>query len=45
MMELADFELGQLAVGTPVRFVFRIKDRDPKRHFHRYFWKAATQHS
>ena len=41
MMELADFELGQLAVGTPVRFVFRIKDRDPKRHFHRYFWKAA----
>jgi 3-hydroxy-3-methylglutaryl CoA synthase/uncharacterized OB-fold protein len=41
MMELADFEPGQLAVGTPVRFVFRIKDRDPKRHFHRYFWKAA----
>lgn len=40
-MEFSDFEPGQLAVGTPVRFVFRIKDKDPKRQFHRYFWKAA----
>jgi len=41
MMEFSDFEPGQLAVGSPVRCVFRIKDRDPKRQFHRYFWKAA----
>ncbi|WP_010126011.1 3-oxoacyl-[acyl-carrier-protein] synthase III C-terminal domain-containing protein [Sphingomonas sp. KC8] len=41
MMEFSDFEPGQLAVGTPVRCVFRIKDRDPRRRFHRYFWKAA----
>lgn len=41
MMEFADFEPGQLSVGLPVRFVFRIKEKDPKRQFHRYFWKAA----
>ncbi|MGV3478334.1 MAG: OB-fold domain-containing protein [Sphingobium sp.] len=41
MMEFTDCEPGELSVGTPVRFVFRIKEKDPKRHFHRYFWKAA----
>lgn len=41
MMEFTDFEPGRLGVATPVRSVFRIKDRDPKRLFHRYFWKAA----
>ncbi|OCC25733.1 3-oxoacyl-ACP synthase [Croceicoccus estronivorus] len=45
MMEFTDFEPGELAVGTPVRFVFRIKDKDPKRRFHRYFWKAAPVNS
>jgi hydroxymethylglutaryl-CoA synthase len=44
MMEFADFDPGQLSVGTPVRFVFRIKEKDPKRQFHRYFWKAAPIH-
>ncbi len=41
MMEFTDFEPGELKVGMPVRFVFRIKDKDPKRSFRRYFWKAA----
>ena len=41
MMEFTDFEPGELKVGMPVRFVLRIKDKDPKREFRRYFWKAA----
>jgi len=40
-IEFADFESGEVAVGTPVRFVFRVKDVDPQRGFRRYFWKAA----
>jgi hydroxymethylglutaryl-CoA synthase len=40
-VEFADFETGEVAVGTPVRFVFRIKDLDRLRDFRRYFWKAA----
>lgn len=45
MMEFTDFNPGELRVGTPVRFVFRIKDRDRKRQFHRYFWKAVPSGS
>ena len=41
MMEFADFEPSELKVGQPVRFVFRIKDKDSKRNFCRYFWKAV----
>lgn len=41
MMEFTDFSPGELRVGQPVRFVFRIKDKDPKRDFRRYFWKAV----
>lgn len=40
-IEFADFEPGEVEVGVPVRFVFRIKDVDRLRGFHRYFWKAA----
>jgi 3-hydroxy-3-methylglutaryl CoA synthase/uncharacterized OB-fold protein len=40
-VEFADFEAGEVAVGTPVRFAFRIKDFDKLRGFRRYFWKAA----
>jgi 3-hydroxy-3-methylglutaryl CoA synthase len=40
-IEFADFESGEVSVGTPVRFVFRIKDFDRQRGFRRYFWKAA----
>ncbi len=39
--EFADTPAGELAVGTPVRFVFRIKDVDTVRGFRRYFWKAT----
>ena len=41
MMELTDVDSGEVAVGTRVRFVFRIKDRDALRGFRRYFWKAV----
>ncbi len=32
---------GKVAVGMPMRMVFRIKDQDQQRGFTRYFWKAA----
>lgn len=41
MMEFTGFAPGELAIGTPVRMEFRIKDFDNLRGFHRYFWKAA----
>ena len=41
MMEFTGFAPGELAIGTPVRMEFRIKDFDSLRGFHRYFWKAA----
>lgn len=44
-MELADFAPGEVAVGAPVRFVFRLKDVDRLRGFRRYFWKAAPARS
>ena len=41
LMEFTDVESGELAVGDPVRFEFRIKDEDRARGFRRYFWKAT----
>lgn len=41
LMELTDAESGELEVGAEVKFVFRIKDRDPQRAYRRYFWKAT----
>lgn len=41
LMELTDVESGELAVGAEVKFVFRIKDFDPRRAYRRYFWKAT----
>lgn len=40
-MEMADFAPGEARVGATVEMRFRIKDIDPARGFHRYFWKAA----
>jgi len=40
-IEFTDVEPGELSVGATVRFVFRIKDVDHVRGFHRYFWKAT----
>jgi 3-hydroxy-3-methylglutaryl CoA synthase len=41
MMDFTDVDPGQVAVGTPMRMVFRIKEQDSTRGFTRYFWKAA----
>jgi len=41
LMEFTDADSGELKVGMPVRFVFRIKDVDRLRAFRRYFWKAT----
>jgi uncharacterized OB-fold protein len=41
LMEMVDVGPAGLEVGTPLRMVFRIKERDQARHFDRYFWKAT----
>ncbi len=43
-VEFTDTTPGSTSVGQPVRFAFRIKDRDAIRGFRRYFWKAVPQH-
>ena len=40
-IEFADVRPGEIGVGSPVRFAFRIKDFDAVRSFRRYFWKAV----
>jgi len=41
LMEFADADAGELAVGMPLRMVYRIKEFDRARGFRRYFWKAT----
>lgn len=41
MADITDVDQGQIDSGTKVRMVFRMKDRDVKRGFIRYFWKAV----
>jgi 3-hydroxy-3-methylglutaryl CoA synthase len=41
MIDFTDVDADALAVGQPMRMMFRIKDVDPQRHFRRYFWKAS----
>ena len=41
MIDFTDVDAGALAVGQPMRMMFRIKDIDSQRGFRRYFWKAA----
>jgi 3-hydroxy-3-methylglutaryl CoA synthase len=41
MIDFTDVDAGDLAVGQPMRMMFRIKDIDQQRGFRRYFWKAA----
>jgi 3-hydroxy-3-methylglutaryl CoA synthase len=41
MADITDVEQGQIDSGTKMRMVFRLKDRDEKRGFIRYFWKAV----
>ena len=40
MMDFTDVDRG-IEVGTAMRMVFRVKDRDVARGFTRYYWKAA----
>jgi hydroxymethylglutaryl-CoA synthase len=42
-IDFADAEPDKLNVGHPMRMVFRVKERDPERHFVRYFWKAQPE--
>jgi uncharacterized OB-fold protein len=41
MLDIADVEPGDVDAGMPVRMAFRVKDRDERRGFTRYFWKAV----
>ena len=41
LMEFADTDVDELAVGSPLRMVYRVKDMDSLRGFRRYFWKAT----
>jgi uncharacterized OB-fold protein len=41
LMEMVDVDPAKFDVGTPLRMVFRIKEKDSLRHYNRYFWKAA----
>ena len=43
VMEFTDCGPGDVAVGMPVRMVFRVKDYDARRGFRRYFWKATVE--
>lgn len=44
MFEFADVTPDAVAVGAPMRMMFRIKAFDEQRQFRRYFWKAAPAH-
>src|SRR6266481_997163 len=41
LMEMVDVDPAKFDVGSALRMVFRIKEKDGRRHFNRYFWKAA----
>ena len=41
LMEFADTDRDELAVGLPLRMVYRVKEFDHNRGFRRYFWKAT----
>ena len=43
LMEFADADAGELAVGLPLRMVYRVKEFDRQRGFRRYFWKATPR--
>jgi len=41
LMEMVDVDAANFDVGTPLRMVYRVKEKDTRRHYNRYFWKAA----
>jgi len=40
-MDIADVERGDVDSGVGVRMAFRVKEKDERRGFTRYFWKAV----
>ena len=40
-MDITDVEPGDVDSGVPVRMAFRLKEKDDRRGFTRYFWKAV----
>ena len=45
MADMTDVAPGEIAVGMPVRMVFRRRAVDDKRGFIKYFWKATPDHT
>lgn len=43
LADFSDCELGDVAVGKPVKMAFRKRMYDEQRGFHSYFWKAIPQ--
>jgi len=43
LADFSDCELGDVAVGKPVKMAFRKRMYDEQRGFHAYFWKAIPQ--
>jgi uncharacterized OB-fold protein len=43
LMEMVDVDPANFDVGTPLRMVYRIKEKDSRRHYNRYFWKAVPR--
>jgi 3-hydroxy-3-methylglutaryl CoA synthase len=41
LMEMVDVDPAKFDVGSALRMVFRVKEKDNRRHYNRYFWKAA----
>jgi 3-hydroxy-3-methylglutaryl CoA synthase len=41
LMEMVDVDAANFDVGTQLRMVYRVKEKDTRRHYNRYFWKAA----
>jgi len=45
MADMTDVAPGEVAVGMPVRMVFRRRAVDDRRGFIKYFWKATPDHT
>lgn len=41
LMEMVEVDPAAFDAGSPLRMVYRIKQKDRQRGLHRYFWKAA----
>jgi uncharacterized OB-fold protein len=41
LMEMVDIGKAGIDTGTPLRMVYRIKEKDRQRGYNRYFWKST----